>query len=203
MKKLENSFYRPKELNFEELDAICKKLRSDLEVIIEKAAQDGDVAEYVTKLIDQGHEFKDNNDLLLWELVDPLKTCSEARVDYVAAPTRIAMAILVNTKLCYPEVADKIVGFDDALQRAMCGAAACGFSGHGYDFYKQLVKTMKDFTDWNILKVLNSAPTEFSEAFFKAKQDLLKVASLNDTQTNWFCDKTLIIQAKRFAEMIR
>lgn len=202
MTKLNNSFYRPQRTNFEEYDAICAKLRDDLNVILKKEATQDEAESYARELIALGHKFETHPGVLLWELEKPREGCSEGQIAYVGAPTRTVMAILVNVKLNYPEAARNIDGFDYAVWCAMRGAAACGFSGHGYDSERYLVDTMSELVEWNVPKFLEEfMQDDFADKFRRAR---FKVAEISRaTSLNWWHDEKVIAKAKETNAKLR
>ncbi len=198
---LVNTFYRPVIPDLKEFDAICYKLRKDLSCVMHAYAGYEELGVYTMKLIDEGRDFE-NRGILLWDLEDVKNVCREGFIAYVAEPTRIAAAILVNVQLVYPEVAGLIPHFTLSLEMALKGAAACGFSGHGYDADRYLVKTMAELTEWNIPYFLEHYECfEFWQQFSTQKAYIRdKVATVENP--NWFIDKKLVADAKALLKNI-
>lgn len=201
MSKLKNTFYRPPIVNLEEFDRIVAKLREDILQIKTGNAESSEVAEYTNVLIKQGRDYKDRG-ILLWDLEDVERVCREGFIYYVAEPTRIAMAVLVNVRLIYPHVADGISGFDEALNEAIKGTVACGFFGHGYDSDRYLLKTMSELADWNIPYFLERYDCfelwqEFTvcKKYIEGKLEMVQNPS-------WFTDDTLVRKAKETIQLI-
>ena len=58
---------------------------------------------------------------------------SDARVDFIYEPTYIAISILTCIKVYYPQIAEAIDGFDEALKDAMKFSLGRNLTGHGYE----------------------------------------------------------------------
>ena len=126
------SFYRPKEVNISEFEAIVNNMRVDLERLCKGDFDSKEINDYVAGLVKEATPLKHRSDMLFWKLDEPGNMPADARVDFVFTPTYIASAFIMKAALLTPELMndDKI---KSTLAAALLGSTARGFAGHGYE----------------------------------------------------------------------
>lgn len=114
--ELKNTFYRPLYPNDLESRIICEKFEIDLEILQSGQPTACQVKNYLSSLIEQGGETSSE---FLWNLIDINKICEDSILEYLLRPTALAMTILVNAKLIYPDVTNSIYNYDNVLKKGL------------------------------------------------------------------------------------
>lgn len=114
--ELKNTFYRPLCPNDLESRIICEKFEIDLEILQSGQTTACQVKDYLSSLIEQGEE---TSSAFLWNLIDINKICEDSIVEYLLRPTALAITILANAKLIYPDLTNNINNYDNVLKKGL------------------------------------------------------------------------------------
>jgi hypothetical protein len=111
------TFYRPNETNTETFDKIISDMYEVLVKISNGYAKENELKDYLENLVKDQKCLQSNAEMGFWGFDEPENMPSDARVMYFYTPTYIAIGMLLNTKLNYPETVKQIAGFDVALKK--------------------------------------------------------------------------------------
>jgi gamma-glutamylcyclotransferase (GGCT)/AIG2-like uncharacterized protein YtfP len=123
-----------------------------------------------------------------WGFDEPENMPSDARVMYFYTPTYIAIGMLLNTKLNYPETVKQIAGFDVALKKGLLASTGRGFQGHGYDYLDGLIKALNIFVLAKAHIFVELYPNycqEFTRLLKESLQYCERLIKTNKTKGDW------------------
>jgi gamma-glutamylcyclotransferase (GGCT)/AIG2-like uncharacterized protein YtfP len=182
------TFYRPNELNTTEFDKIISDMHDVLVRISNGYADGNELKDYLEKLIRDQKCLQSNADMGFWGFDDPENMPSDARVMYFYTPTYIAIGMLLNTKLNYPETVKQIAGFDVALKKGLLASTGRGFQGHGYDYLDGLIKALNIFVLAKAHIFVELYPNycqEFTRLLKESLQYCERLIKTNKTKGDW------------------
>ncbi len=182
------TFYRPNELNTTEFDKIISDMHDVLVRISNGYADGNELKDYLEKLIRDQKCLQSNAEMGFWGFDEPENMPSDARVMYFYTPTYIAIGMLLNTKLNYPETVKQIAGFDVALKKGLLASTGRGFQGHGYDYLDGLIKALNIFVLAKAHIFVELYPNycqEFTRLLKESLQYCERLIKTNKTKGDW------------------
>jgi len=182
------TFYRPNELNTETFDKIISDMYEVLVKISNGYADGNELKDYLEKLIRDQKCLQSNAEMGFWGFDEPENMPSDARVMYFYTPTYIAIGMLLNTKLNYPETVKQIAGFDVALKKGLLASTGRGFQGHGYDYLDGLIKALNIFVLAKAHIFVELYPNycqEFTRLLKESLQYCERLIKTNKTKGDW------------------
>lgn len=184
------SFYRPKEVNISEFEAIVNNMRVDLERLCKGDFDSKEINDYVAGLVKEATPLKHRSDMLFWKLDEPENMPADARVDFVFTPTYIASAFIMKAALLTPELMndDKI---KSTLAAALLGSTARGFAGHGYENNIGRVRAIKIFASAGARQFIEEYPNlcpDFTRLYKKTVNDIKSWVKNNEAVDPWGYD---------------
>jgi len=182
------TFYRPNETNTETFDKIISDMYEVLVKISNGYAKENELKDYLEKLIRDQKCLQSNAEMGFWGFDEPENMPSDARVMYFYTPTYIAIGMLLNTKLNYPETVKQIAGFDVALKKGLLASTGRGFQGHGYDYLDGLIKALNIFVLAKAHIFVELYPNycqEFTRLLKESLQYCERLIKTNKTKGDW------------------
>ena len=182
------TFYRPNETNTETFDKIISDMYEVLVKISNGYAKENELKDYLENLVKDQKCLQSNAEMGFWGFDEPENMPSDARVMYFYTPTYIAIGMLLNTKLNYPETVKQIAGFDVALKKGLLASTGRGFQGHGYDYLDGLIKALNIFVLAKAHIFVELYPNycqEFTRLFKESLQCCERLIKTNKTKGDW------------------
>ena len=200
MKRINVTFYRPKEINTLEFENIIGKLELDFNYICEASVDEYSVYNYIGALLNKAETLEQCPGMFFLGLENPRNMPGDCRVLYFYRPTYLAAAIIIKSILLHPEIMEDGNGFslEDCKETVknifpglLLGCTGRGFSGHGYDDLKGLIETLSIFVKADTEKFLEKYPdlcSEFTE-LYRSSMQMIKDRLLEGTLKNgWGTD---------------
>lgn len=182
------TFYRPNETNTETFDKIISDMYEVLVKISNGYAKENELKDYLENLVKDQKCLQSNAEMGFWGFDEPENMPSDARVMYFYTPTYIAIGMLLNTKLNYPETVKQIAGFDVALKKGLLASTGRGFQGHGYDNLDGLIKVLNIFVLAKAHIFVELYPNycqKFTKLFKESLQYCERLIKTNKTKGDW------------------
>lgn len=182
------TFYRPNETNTETFDKIISDMYEVLVKISNGYAKENELKDYLENLVKDQKCLQSNAEMGFWGFDEPENMPSDARVMYFYTPTYIAIGMLLNTKLNYPETVKQIAGFDVALKKGLLASTGRGFQGHGYDYLDGLIKALNIFVLAKAHIFVELYPNycqEFTRLLKESLQYCERLIKTNKTKGDW------------------
>lgn len=182
------TFYRPNEINTAEFDKIISDMYEVLVKISNGYAKENELKDYLENLVKDQKCLQSNAEMGFWGFDEPENMPSDARVMYFYTPTYIAIGMLLNTKLNYPETVKQIAGFDVALKKGLLASTGRGFQGHGYDYLDGLIKALNIFVLAKAHIFVELYPNycqEFTRLLKESLQYCERLIKTNKTKGDW------------------
>jgi len=182
------TFYRPNETNTETFDKIISDMYEVLVKISNGYAKENELKDYLENLVKDQKCLQSNAEMGFWGFDEPENMPSDARVMYFYTPTYIAIGMLLNTKLNYPETVKQIAGFDVALKKGLLASTGRGFQGHGYDYLDGLIKALNIFVLAKAHIFVELYPNycqKFTKLFKESLQYCERLIKTNKTKGDW------------------
>ena len=146
---MKTTIKRTEKIDLATWDAMIQDMRRVLEAFkLDKPSAD-EVAEFLTSHMPLQDEKG------AWGLVKPSEAPSDARVDYYYIPTYLSAAIMMRAYFDYPEVTERIEGFQTAFRKALQACTGRSFRGHGYGAMAGVLEAMRIFSDGGAVRILN------------------------------------------------
>lgn len=127
---------------------------------------------------------KDNS----WAVVDDdLEMPSDARVDFIFIPTYIAVATLSFVYLNYPDIANKIDGYDNSLKKGMMFCTHRGLRGHGFEYIDGIIEALVILSIGQVPSLLERKPElcpELKQTFSHVEKELDSILNLDKEYWN-------------------
>ncbi|EHG1304053.1 hypothetical protein [Vibrio parahaemolyticus] len=119
-----------------------------------------------------------------WAVVeDDLEMPSDARVDFIFTPTYIAVATLSFVYLNYPEIANKINGYNDSLKKGMKFCTYRGLGGHGIERIEGMIEALVILSIGQVPRLLELKPDfcpELKQTFSDVEKELGSLLNLDE-----------------------
>ena len=192
------TFYRPETINTEEWNAICSKLRTDLDELETGRVPETEVIEYLEDLLFQAEPLEKNPAMRFFGFDRPERMPSDIRVEYYYWPTYLAAALGMKACLLYPGILEKVSlperqSAREILCAVLLGCTGRGFRGHGFDDLRELVKVTEFFVDHGareFIEAYGSPCPEFTECFTQTLLFLLRGVMNGKVAGAWGDDYT-------------
>jgi hypothetical protein len=91
-------------------------------------------------------------------LPEGVEAPSDARVDFVYKPTYLAISILTEVMVAYPDIVEGIPNYRESLRDGYRFATLRKLSGHGFDAIGDMIETIIMFRKYGILSFLSENP---------------------------------------------
>lgn len=148
-----------------------------------------DLNRYITSLVN-GIADKPSGVIYSCWSVMPIETIADrdARVDFIFMPSHIVTATLSLFQRRFPDLAQTIEGFDQALRDAYRFSAITKFQGAGYDAITHQIRVLDILTLGNVPETINANPLSsvpLAVALYEAKLTLLEKISQGKTQVGF------------------
>jgi len=164
-----------------------------------------DLIQYITSLVN-GIAHKPSGVIYSCWSVMPVETIADrdARVDFIFMPSHIVTATLSLFQQRFPDIAQTIEGFDQALKDAYRFSAITKFQGAGYDSVSHQIHVINILTLGNVPATINSNPllsVPLAVALYEAKLTLMEKIHLGQTRAG-FGRTDYTAELKRMIELL-
>ena len=113
---------------------------------------------------------------------------SDARVDFIFKPTYLVTAILTRALCDYPNIANSIPNFENALKKGMAFCSYRDLGGAGYDFEKGQIEALTILSmgkvPWFLDKHKEFCP-KLLQVIIQVSHEMVKKLNLGTTTTIW------------------
>lgn len=199
---MKNTFYRVEHVDIQEMESIVSKMCDDLQEISSGTLTSQEAIEYARKLVHDAEPLERKPELVAWGVGDPYKMPGDVRIDFFYMPTYLAVSILVNVFLNYPQEVASIDNYEDILKRGLLTSIGRKFRGHGYGSLEGLIDCMEVFVEARIFEFVQKYPdfcSEFSSLIREVLRGLeiyLEKKSLKNAWGTDYSDRVLAILPK-------
>ncbi|MEZ8202175.1 hypothetical protein [Vibrio splendidus] len=187
-------FKKIKDFNIREMQFFVAKMEDVLlqlesyEIPNESSFTERNLCKYCESLVENQRvdlsRTKDDS----WAVVDDdLEMPSDARVDFIFTPTYIAVATLSFVYLNYPDIANKIDGYDNSLKKGMNFCTYRGLHGHGIEYIDGMIEALVILSIGQVPSLLDRKPEFFPElkqTFSRVENELDSILNLDKEYWN-------------------
>ncbi|WP_409967485.1 leucine-rich repeat domain-containing protein [Bengtsoniella intestinalis] len=197
---MKHTFYRPTEVNCQEMQTIVTKLKMDFQTLIQEDVSKEGCMDYAQSVVATGLPLPKDPTMTFWGLQDPRSMPSDARVEFFYMPTyyTVAMLIYMLEQGCIDK--ESIPEFETVFCGGLKACAGRHMMGHGYESTEGLLDALEIFQAAGAFafckKHPNTCPT-FVECLLDGYDFIKHSLATNRTRGEWGTD-----YAQRMASLV-